>query len=158
MNAKNISIGSEKLNIGQLLNQLRNNSDDIGAMASFCGIVRGHEHINDKRIAINALELEHYPGMSEKKLHQIADKATQKWSLKHLVARHRIGKINVGEDIVFVGTSAQHRQAAFDACHYIVDWLKTDAPFWKCAYDINGNRHYINARESDVMARNKWEQ
>lgn len=158
MCATNISISPKKLNIGQLLNQLRNQYDDIGAIASFCGIVRDYENINEKHTPISALELEHYPGMSEKKLYEIADKARQIWQLKSLIATHRVGKINVGEDIVFVGTAATHRHAAFDACHYIVDCLKTDAPFWKCAYDTNGNAHFIAARDDDMIAKNKWEQ
>ena len=100
--------------------------------------------------------LEHYPGMTEKVLGKIADEARQRWPLLGLVLIHRIGALQPGEPIVFVGISSSHRQAAFDACAFVMDYLKTRAPFWK-KEQVAESSHWVEARNSDREAAQRWE-
>ena len=127
--------------------------DDVGAITQFSGIVRKYGVYGE----INAMELEHYPGMTEKQLEKIAIQASEKWTIDKINISHRVGVINVGEMIVFVATSSQHRHASLDSCHFIIDWLKTDAPFWKCEYSVDGQKHYVSQRNSDLVAQQKWQ-
>lgn len=125
--------------------------NDIGAMATFVGLVRGGKG----DAAIEAMVLEHYPGMTEKSLNKIATTAAERWPLLGVEIYHRIGKLLPGEQIVYVGVTSRHRQAAFDACAYIMDYLKTEAPFWK--RELRGGQGvWVDARESDSLARDRW--
>lgn len=120
-----------------------------GAVASFVGQVRGDP-------GLEALELEHYPAMTDKALLDIANTADQKWALHGITIIHRVGKLPLGAQIVLVCTSSDHRQASFEACSYIMDRLKTDAPFWKKQWLTNGTADWIEERQSDLAAAQNW--
>ena len=123
-------------------------STEAGAVASFVGLVRGTE--------IQAMTLEHYPGMTEKALAEIVDQAKERWPLLGARVVHRIGRLLPGDRIVLVAVSSRHRQAAFAACEFIMDYLKTRAPFWKYEETAAGGR-WVDARESDDEAMRRWE-
>ncbi|MDX1805060.1 MAG: molybdenum cofactor biosynthesis protein MoaE [Alcanivorax sp.] len=120
-----------------------------GAQVQFCGQVR------DEQGRVEALHLEHYPGMTEQVLRAILEQAELKWPLNGAWVVHRVGTMAVGEDIVQVAVSATHRHDAFQACAFIMDLLKTRAPFWKKEL-IGGRWHWVDARESDVEAAAAW--
>ncbi len=124
---------------------------DIGAVVSFSGICRGSE--NDEPIA--ALTLEHYPGMAEAEIARHADEALSRWPLQGLTIVHRFGRIVPGENIVLVVTASSHRQAAFEAAEFLMDYLKTNAPFWKREESENGT-NWIEARDHDDAAAARW--
>lgn len=124
---------------------------DVGAVASFVGSVRAG--LGDA--AIDAMVLEHYPGMTERSLRDIAQEAAVRWPLQGVSIYHRIGNLLPGEQIVYVGVASRHRHAAFEACEFVMDFLKTDAPFWKKEMK-GGNGRWVDARESDREARERW--
>lgn len=124
----------------------------IGAIVTFTGLVRD---INDGQ-AVSDLSLEHYPGMTEKCLFDIIEQAKQRWNIIESTVIHRIGKLSLSEQIVFVGVASQHRGDAFAACEFIMDYLKTKAPFWKKETMQNGEQQWTDARESDQQAISKW--
>ncbi len=134
--------------ITQQLKKLHNS----GASVTFEGYVRdfdpGHERLD-------FLELEHYPGMTEKALLSIESVAMNRWHLDDVYIVHRYGKLNVGEPIVGVVVFAKHRKEAFDACHFIIDFLKTDAPFWKKEI-TNQQSYWVDAKKIDDEEKNKW--
>lgn len=119
------------------------------AMASFTGHVRG-----DRGVA--ALELEHYPAMTEAAVRGIAEEAVRRWPLTKLTVIHRVGRLEAGAQIVFVGAAADHRAAAIAAMHYVIDRLKTDAPFWKREHLEDGTSRWVEARARDEAARDRW--
>lgn len=121
---------------------------DAGGVASFTGVVRGGD-------GITALELEHYPGMTEDALCMLAEAAMDRWSLLGVTLLHRVGRMDVGERIVFIGTAAAHRREALDACAYLIDRLKTDAPFWKREWRGEA-ASWVEARQSDADAAARW--
>jgi molybdopterin synthase catalytic subunit len=118
-----------------------------GAVASFVGLVRGGE--------VAAMTLEHYPGMTEKALAGIVAQARERWQLRRVRVIHRIGRLLPGDNIVFVGVAAAHRGDAFAACEFIMDYLKTRAPFWKKEETPQGAR-WVDARETDDTAAQRW--
>ncbi len=122
-----------------------------GAIVTFSGLVRDMH--DDQRVT--GLFLEHYPGMTEKSLHAIAMEAAQRWPLLALTIIHRIGELQAGEQIVFVGVSSAHRSAAFSACEFVMDYLKTRAPFWKKSIQSNGEC-WVEAKDSDTSASERW--
>jgi molybdopterin synthase catalytic subunit len=126
---------------------------DAGAVASFVGLVR-HDKAEG---GITAMTLEHYPGMTEKALGGIVAEAKRRWPLLGLRVIHRVGRLLPGERIVLVVVASSHRQAAFAACEFIMDYLKTEAPFWKREETAAGSR-WVDARETDATARRRWEQ
>lgn len=121
---------------------------EAGAVASFCGLVRADD-------GVDCLELEHYPGATEAALERIADHALTRWSLQAATIVHRVGPMRPGERIVFVAAAAPHRRDALDACAYLIDRLKTDAPFWKRETRA-GQASWVEARESDATAAERW--
>ena len=121
---------------------------DEGAAACFIGRVRGGE--------VQAMTLEHYPGMTEQALADIARAAAAKWRLGAVRVVHRVGRLLPGEEIVFVGVLARHRAEPFSACAFIADYLKTEAPFWKKEETAVGSR-WVEARAADVIARRRWQ-
>ena len=123
-----------------------------GAVVTFTGIVR--DLYQDKNII--SLTLEHYPGMTEQELNRILDEAKSRWPLGKVTVIHRVGRLEAGDNIVFVGCSSAHRDAAFEAARYIMDYLKTDAPFWK-AEETESGVTWVDARDSDRTALKKWE-
>ncbi|HEY0285679.1 MAG TPA: molybdopterin synthase catalytic subunit MoaE [Pseudomonas sp.] len=124
----------------------------VGAVVSFVGYVRD---FNDGR-DVAGMFLEHYPGMTEKALGKIIEHAQQRWPLLKLEVVHRVGALEPGEPIVFVGVASAHRQAAFEACDFVMDYLKTRAPFWKKENTPEGPR-WVQGRDSDQAAARRWE-
>lgn len=124
----------------------------VGAVASFVGYVRD---FNDG-LEVAGMYLEHYPGMTEKALHKIVVEAQARWPLLKVEVLHRVGALEPGEPIVFVGVASAHRQAAFDACNFIMDYLKTRAPFWKKENTQQGQR-WVEGKQSDQDAAGRWE-
>jgi len=143
-----VQVQSERFDTGQLLNAMSGTESDCGAIASFSGQVRGGR-------GLIALALEHYPGVTEKALHRIAEHAAKRWELRRATIIHRIGRMEIGEEIVFVGATAPHRRAALDAVSFMIDVLKTQAPFWKKEYDDSGE-HWVEARAEDDSAAARW--
>lgn len=124
---------------------------DIGAVASFTGLCRGE---GDN---LTALELEHYPGMAEKQIMAAAKDACARWPVDGITIIHRHGVIKPGEQIVMVTAVSRHRDAAFDAARFVMDFLKIDAPFWKKEHRVDGNKaKWVDAREADEVAKNRW--
>lgn len=123
-----------------------------GAQALFIGLVRDFGDTD----GVTAITLEHYPGMTEAALTAIAREAAQRWHLHAVSIHHRTGRMKVGERIVLVATAAAHRQAAFESCQYIMDILKTRAPFWKKEHRADGSEHWVNARPGDELAAERW--
>ena len=147
-----IRIQVETFDAGAELNALHAANLGIGAVVSFVGYVRD---FNDGQPVAGML-LEHYPGMTEKALAKIEAEARGRWPLLKVEIIHRVGLLEPGEPIVFVGTSSAHRQAAFDACAFIMDYLKTRAPFWKKERTPEGER-WVEGRCSDQKAAQRWD-
>ena len=120
-----------------------------GAVASFTGITRDDG-------GVTAIELEHYPAMTQASLSALVDEAKARWSLSGCVLIHRVGRIAVGEPIVFVGTASSHRAEALDACSFLIDRLKTDAPFWKKEHRADGSTIWVEAKVSDDSRAARW--
>lgn len=123
---------------------------EVGAVASFLGVVR-----DLPGGGLQALELEHYPGMTEAAIEAMVEQARARFELNHAEVWHRVGRLEVGEPIVLVLTSSPHRQAALDACAFLIDYLKTQAPFWKKEHGPAG-AHWVDAREADDAALARW--
>ncbi|MGC0781620.1 molybdopterin synthase catalytic subunit MoaE [Pantoea agglomerans] len=126
--------------------------DEDGAVVTFTGKVRNHNLGND----VAALTLEHYPGMTEKALQEIVDAARERWPLQRVTVIHRVGELFPGDEIVLVGVTSAHRGSAFSAAEFIMDYLKTRAPFWKREATKQGER-WVDARDSDHQAAQRWE-
>lgn len=132
--------------------RLRALDGNTGAIVTFSGLVRD---LHDGT-AVRALTLEHYPGMTEKSLRAIAEEAAGRWPLQGLIIIHRIGELPAAAQIVFVGVSSAHRQAAFSACEFVMDYLKTRAPFWKKCHAADGD-YWVEAKHSDDTAAQRWQ-
>lgn len=146
-----VRVQVEPFDAGVEVNALHAANLGIGAVASFVGYVRDYNDGQDVR----GMFLEHYPGMTEKALQKIVIEAEQRWPLLRVEVLHRVGRLQPGEPIVFVGTASAHRQAAFDACNFIMDYLKTRAPFWKKEDTPEGER-WVEGRASDQQALQRW--
>lgn len=125
---------------------------DIGAVVSFSGIVRG----GSQDTAIQDMTLEHYPGMTESELAAVEAEAHARWPLSGTTVIHRVGTLKPGENIVLVLAASAHRQAAFDAASFLMDYLKTRAPFWKKETAADGTGAWVDAREADTVAADRW--
>lgn len=123
-----------------------------GAIASFTGLVRANNA--DREVAV--MELEHYPGMTERSIEKIMDAAGQRWQLLAMRVVHRVGVLYPGDQIVYVGVSSAHRGDAFAACEFVMDYLKTRAPFWKKELTDAGE-HWVQERASDLKAAQRWQ-
>ena len=124
---------------------------DVGAVVTFSGLCR------DEAGSLAALELEHYPGMAEAEIARIAQQALERWPLTGLTAIHRFGKIKPGENIVLVVATSSHRQAAFEAASFLMDFLKSRAPFWKKEHRVDGSEgSWVDAKESGEVASARW--
>ena len=127
---------------------------NTGAIVNFVGIVRGYDEKNDQ--IIDSMTLEHYPGMTESEIENIIVESYKKWELTGITVIHRVGDLKPSDQIVFVGVSSKHRQNAFNGCNFIMDWLKTKAPFWKVE-EKNNKKNWVSFNESDNQALKKWE-
>lgn len=125
---------------------------ETGAISTFTGLVRAHGDRNDVR----ALFLEHYPGMTEQVIEGLVEVARQRWQIQHVCVIHRVGKLALGEQIVFVGVASAHRSDAFKACEFLMDALKTDAPFWKKEIATDGSAQWVEQKESDREQADRW--
>jgi molybdopterin synthase catalytic subunit len=146
-----IRIQQADFDVAQEIAALSKDRTDIGAVVSFSGICRGSEHGEP----IAALTLEHYPGMAEAEIGRHADEALSRWPLQGLTIIHRFGRIAPGENIVLVVTASSHRQAAFEAAEFLMDYLKTSAPFWKREESRKGTS-WVEARDHDDDAAARW--
>ncbi len=147
-----IAIQAQDFDLNAEIKLLTSDRHDIGAVVSFCGLCR------DEAGTLSALELEHYPGMAERQIHEIAERAVTRWPLTGITAIHRFGKILPGENIVLVVTASKHRQAAFDSANYLMDFLKTSAPFWKKEHLKDGGEgDWVSAKDGDDEALGKWD-
>ncbi|MCP5076995.1 MAG: molybdopterin synthase catalytic subunit MoaE [Psychromonas sp.] len=147
-----IKVQTEDFNQQIEYDRLRQESS-TGAVVTFTGLVRD---INQGE-QISALTLEHYPAMTEKALTDIVEQAKARWSLINTTVIHRVGELGLLDQIVFVGVASLHRGDAFAACEFIMDHLKTQAPFWKKETNSQGESYWVDARESDQSALNKWD-
>ena len=148
----NIKIQHEDFDISKETQKLHD--IESGAIVNFIGLVREHNENNNEQI--KSMTLEHYPGMTESEIEKIIQKSIKKWELSGITVIHRVGKLLVSDQIVFVGVASKHRQNAFDACNFIMDWLKTKAPFWKIE-ESKSQRKWVESRQSDQDAIYKWE-
>jgi molybdopterin synthase catalytic subunit len=146
-----IRIQQSDFDVAREISALTSGRGDVGAVVSFTGICRGSED----GAAIAALTLEHYPGMAEAEIARHADTAMSRWPLAGIRIIHRVGRIAPGENIVLVVTASSHRQAAFEAAEFLMDYLKTNAPFWK-RVDSAGGDSWIEARSDDDAAAARW--
>ena len=159
-----VSVQEADFDAGAEIAALSAGRDDVGAVASFTGLVRADKQadaavaarVGADAPAVQAMTLEHYPGMTEKALEAIVDEARGRWDLYGVRVIHRVGRLVPGDRIVFVAVASAHRGEAFAACEFIMDYLKTRAPFWKKEETPQGGR-WVDARESDDHAAGRWE-
>ena len=151
MTLTRILVGTAPFNVGEEYHWLAQGDED-GAVVTFTGKVRNH-NLGD---SVSALTLEHYRGMREKSLTAIVEEARERWSLGRVTVIHRVGELWPGDDIVFVGVTSAHRSSASDAGQFIMDHLKTRAPFWKREATQHGDR-WVAARDSDQQAAKRWQ-
>jgi len=146
-----VSIRREDFDVAAEIAKLTAGRADVGAVVTFSGLCR------DEAGALAALELEHYPGMAEAEIGRIAAEATKRWPLQGLTAIHRYGKIKPGENIVLVVAASSHRHAAFEAASFLMDYLKSRAPFWKKEHRADGTvGGWVDAKEADEEAAKRW--
>lgn len=146
-----VRIQREDFDVAAEIAKLTQGRADIGAVVTFSGLCR------DEQGALSALELEHYPGMAEAEISRIAVEAAQRWPLQGLTAIHRHGKIAPGDNIVLVVAASAHRQAAFEAANFLMDYLKSHAPFWKKEHRADGSEGgWVEAKEADAKAAQRW--
>jgi molybdopterin synthase catalytic subunit len=148
-----VSLQSEAFDIAAEVRGMTAGRTDVGAVVTFTGTVRGEA----KGLPITEMLLEHYPGMTERELERVEALARARWPLQGTRIIHRIGALKPGDDIVLVVTSSAHRKAAFEAAEFLMDYLKTSAPFWKKEMDADGVGTWVDAREADDAAAKRWE-
>ncbi|MEE9300916.1 MAG: molybdenum cofactor biosynthesis protein MoaE [Alphaproteobacteria bacterium] len=147
-----IRVQTEDFDVAQELARVRRGDHGIGGIALFVGVVRAGA--GDE--TIRAMTLEHYPAMTERELAKIEAEAKARWPLEAVTIIHRYGRLEPGDQIVLVIAASSHRQAAFEACEFLVDWLKTKAPFWKLE-DTSSGSHWVEARAADDDAAERWQ-
>ena len=148
-----VSVQREDFDIAAEVARLTSKRADVGAVVTFTGLCRSEGE------KLSALELEHYPGMAEAEITRICNEAASRWPLLGMTAIHRYGLIVPGGNIVLVVATSSHRQAAFDAANFVMDFLKTAAPFWKKEHFADGSQGgWVSARDADDRAREKWQE
>jgi molybdopterin synthase catalytic subunit len=145
-----IKVQTEDFSIAEQMDLLTDSEGHCGAIASFVGLVRD---LHDEKL--NQMHLEHYPGMTERSLEKIVGEAKRRWDLLNVRLIHRVGALKPCDQIVFVGVSSAHRENAFAACQFIMDYLKRDAPFWKKENTASGER-WVAQKASDLAAAKRW--
>jgi molybdopterin synthase catalytic subunit len=148
-----VRVQSGDFDAGREIARLREGREDVGAVASFIGVVRG----GGSGERVQKMTLEHYPGMTEKSIAAIIDEAKERWTIFDALVIHRVGVLKPGDQIVLVAVAGTHRGEAFAACEFIMDYLKTRAPFWKKEETAQGGR-WVDARASDDAAADRWHQ
>lgn len=147
-----IRVQTEDIDVTSELERLRAGGRSVGAIASFIGLMRDINDGDD----VSVLELEHYAGMTERSLAQIVEQASDRWPIEDATVVHRVGRFEPGDSIVLVAVASRHRGAAFEACEFIMDFLKTRAPFWKKETTHDGATRWVDARSSDDQAVERW--
>ncbi len=147
-----VRVQREDFDVGVETERLTRGNPSVGGLCVFVGLVR--DMADGEEIA--AMTLEHYPGMTEKMLAEIEAEAQARWPLEAALVIHRYGRLEPGDRIVLVACASAHRAAAFEACHFLIDWLKTKAPFWKVEESGAGGEHWVEARDSDDEAAARW--
>jgi len=146
-----VRVQAEDFDVGQEISRIADGRRDIGAVVTFTGLCR------DEAGTLCALELEHYPGMAEAQMRRVAEAALDRWLLCGLTIVHRYGKIAPGENIVLVVSASPHRQAAFEAASFVMDYLKTSAPFWKRQHLADGSSGgWVEVKDQDDRAMDRW--
>jgi molybdopterin synthase catalytic subunit len=148
-----VRVQREDFDVGAEIARLTEGNASIGGVTSFVGLVR--DMADGEKM--QAMTLEHYPGMTEKMLAEIDAEAHDRWPLDATLIVHRYGRLEAGDRIVLVIAASAHRDAAFEACRFLIDWLKTRAPFWKLEETGDGDAHWVEAKESDDRAAAHWE-
>jgi len=151
-----VKVQAEDFDLGREVDALRHAHPEAGAIACFVGVVRDLNQVATGAHTVSALELEHYPGMTEKALQTIVEAAQGRWALADVLVIHRYGKLAPTDQIVLVAVATAHRGDAFAACEFIMDYLKTAAPFWKKESTPDGTR-WVEARDTDDVALAKWQ-
>ncbi|MFK7867594.1 MAG: molybdenum cofactor biosynthesis protein MoaE [Alphaproteobacteria bacterium] len=153
-----VGVQEEAFDLDLEIRRLKQGDHDIGAIVSFTGCVRHKIEEADaiEEPQIKALHIEHYPGMTERMMAEFRAEAMMRWKLSSATIIHRVGSLMAGDDIVLVITAAPHRKAAFDACQFLMDWLKNDAPLWKAEETIDGKLYWVAAKESDAQEKARW--
>ena len=149
---RKLSVQAEPFDLSEEMRALTTGRTDIGAVVTFTGLCRSDGGM------LSALELEHFPGMAEDELERVMDEAEARWPLQGLCVIHRFGRIAVGEQIVLVITASAHRQAAFEAADFLMDYLKTRAPFWKKEWQQTGESSgWVEAKSADDAKLERWQ-
>jgi len=148
-----VRVQREDFDVGHEIARLRDGDPKIGAVAAFIGVARD---LNDGE-AVGTLTLEHYPGMTERALEDICEQARGRWDIIDILVIHRVGELRPTDQIVLVVVTGRHRGEAFAACEFVMDYLKTEAPFWKKETTPGGAR-WVDARDSDEHARARWKE
>jgi len=148
-----VRIDTADFDVGAEIAGLTGGRTDVGAVVAFTGLMRAD---NDGR-AIAGMTLEHYPGMTERELARVEAEAHRRWPLAASLIVHRVGTLKPGDNIVLVVTASKHRQAAFQAAEFLMDYLKTNAPFWKKEVGRDGHAAWVDARISDEAALGRWQ-
>ena len=146
-----IRVQTEDFDIGAEISRMTAGKTEIGGLASFVGLVR--DYAGDEKIS--SMTLEHYPGMTEKQLSRLEAEARERWDLQDALIIHRYGTLNPGDRIVLVATASAHREASLESCQFLIDWLKTKAPFWKLE-DRESGAQWVESRSEDSVAADKW--
>ncbi len=147
-----VRVQREDFDVGAEVKALTAGRTDIGAVVTFTGVVRSE----NAGSSLEAMTLEHYPGMTEAELQRVEAEAAGRWPLQASLIVHRVGRLVPGDNIVLVVTASAHRQAAFDAAAFLMDYLKTRAPFWKKETGADGAERWVDARDSDEAAAERW--
>ena len=150
MDAVKLVVTAEDFDPGAEIAHLASGKGESGALATFIGLVRGAAD------GVAAMTLEHYPGMTEREIAKIIEEARSRWALERVTVIHRVGRLLPGARIVFVGVAGRHRAESFAACEFLIDWLKTRAPFWKLEETADGER-WVEARDADEKRAGRWE-
>ena len=146
-----IKVQEEDFDVGAELSDFTRGDHNVGGIATFIGVVRDIGSVGGP----STMTLEHYPGMTERKLSEIESEALERWPLEAVLIIHRYGRLKPGDQIVLVMTASAHRTAALEGCQFLIDWLKTEAPFWKFEETIKGGE-WVDARSSDELASARW--
>ncbi len=146
-----ISVQSEPFDLGGESEAFAQSARLAGALVTFAGVVRDNDDGT-----LEAMEIEHYPGMTEKAIGEIAARAQDRWSLQDVLVIHRFGSLHPGERIMMVATAARHRKDAFEAAEFLMDYLKSRAPFWKKEITRSGATGWVEARDEDEQALSRW--
>jgi len=148
-----IRVQQEDFDVGAEIGRITEGNAKVGGLACFVGLVR--DIAGDEQIT--SMTLEHYPGMTERQLEKLEAEARQRWPLQEVLIIHRYGTLLPGDRIVLVATASAHREASLESCHFLIDWLKTKAPFWKIE-DTESGRKWVAARSEDDEAAERWDE